>query len=135
MEEAFAHAYAFGSPPLVALRQAGYETPSMVLFAALMRKTNVEAIIQADRSWYQNKMAASKEALAMQLDTDRDFAYASGNPGAAVAATMGKAKIHGFMDAGGAGRVPSRIVIEWGDDSTETIHETGSIVQEDPADD
>ena len=135
MEESFAHGYAFGKTPKIAMREAGYTNCSMSLFSALMKKPNVEAIIAKDREWYMNKMAASKESLAMQLDEDRDYAYACLNPGAAVSATLGKAKMYGFMDSNPTGRTPSKITIQWGADSDEPIHQTADIVSSDLADD
>lgn len=135
MEEAFAHAYAFGKTPRAAMKEAGYSNSNMTLFAALMRKPNVEEIIAKDREWYQNKMAVSKESLAMQLDEDREYAYNCDMPGAAVSATLGKAKIYGFMDPSSSSRVPSKITIQWGGDSDEPIHQTADIVQQELGDD
>src|SRR5262245_61653832 len=121
--EAFAHAVAFGVPVAVALAQAGYEKPSTSLGYLLLKDPRAATIIQADREWLREKMQASREAMAAQFDHDREFAYAQSNPSAAVSASMGKARILGFMDVGSTQRAPSKITIEWGPDSTEVIHE------------
>lgn len=126
--EAFAHAIAFGVPMSLALRQSGYEKPSSSLGFLLLKDPRVIAIIEADRAWLRDKMTQSKEALAAQLDHDREFAYAEGNPSAAVSASIGKARVLGFMDVGSANKAPSKITIEWGDQSSEVIHETAVIV-------
>lgn len=126
--EAFAHAIAFGVPMSHALTQSGYERPSSSLGFLLLKDPRVAEIIEADRAWLREKMAQSKEALAAQLDHDREFAYAEGNPSAAVSASIGKARVLGFMDVGSAGKAPARITIEWGDTSTEPIHPTAVIV-------
>lgn len=97
-----------------------------------MKDQRVIDIIESDRHWLREKLQQSKEALAVQLDHDREFAYAEGNPSAAVAATLGKARIFGFMDVGAANRAPSKITIEWGPESTEVIHEKVDLV---PAED
>src|SRR5262245_43879793 len=133
--EAFAHAVAFGVPIAVALAQAGYEKPSSSLGYLLLKDPRAIAIIDADRSWLREKMAAGREALAAQLDHDREFAYLQNNPSAAVSASIGKARILGFMDVGSTNKAPSKITIEWGDTSTEVIHEKANLVEEDPADD
>lgn len=126
--EAFAHALAFGVPMSAALLQAGYEKPTTSLGFLLLKDARVAAIIEADRAWLREKLAASREAIAAQLDHDREFAYAEGNPSAAVAASLGKARIYGFMDVGSSNRAPSKITIEWGAESTETIHEKVDLV-------
>lgn len=135
MEIAFAHAIAFGRPMSRALLESGYASTSAALGRSILIKPEVQAIIAKDREWLRDKQQASKEALAAQLDSDREFAYTLDQPGAAVAATMGKAKIYGFMDPGATGRIPTKITISWGDESSETIHETGSIVAEENLDD
>lgn len=130
--EAFAHAIAFGVPMTVALSRAGYEKPSSSLGLLLLKDPRTMAIIEADRAWLREKLAASREQIAAQLDHDREFAYAEGNPSAAVSASLGKAKIYGFMDVGSSNKAPSKITIEWGPESTEVIHEKVDLV---PAED
>lgn len=130
--EAFAHAIAFGVPMRLALTQAGYEKPSSSLGFLLLKDPRVVDIIEADRVWLREKLAASKESLAMQLDQDREFAYAEGNPSAAVSASIGKARVLGFMDVGSSNKAPSKITIEWGDTSQEIIHDKAELI---PAED
>jgi hypothetical protein len=128
-EELFAHAVAFGTPPQLALRQAGYENLSPALAGALLRKSSVQATIEKDQEWFRSKIATSKEFLAAQLDADREFAYGADNPGAAIQATMGKARLLGHLDGASSKSTPSKIVIEWGTDSQEVIHPQETLVQ------
>ena len=43
------------------------------------------------------KFEVTVESMARQFDEDRTFAYTCKNPGAAVAATLAKAKLFGLM--------------------------------------
>ncbi len=117
-KEQFATLYAFGTPINQALAGAGYEAPSMALGLMLLKDEQVQAVIHANRNWMREKIAVSVESLASQLDRDREYAYACENPGAAVSATMGKAKLYGLDSGAGANKgLPKRIVIEWADES------------------
>lgn len=117
-KEQFATLYAFGTPIPMALMQAGYDSPSMALGLMLLKDEKVQAIIHENRAWMREKIAVSVESLASQLDRDREYAYACENPGAAVSATMGKAKLYGLDSGAGANKgLPKRIVIEWVDEA------------------
>ncbi len=124
----FAHAIAFGMPLRAAMIHSGYGTEHVSLAMQLLGDPSVQAIIDEDREWQKSKMAASREMLASQLDHDRGFAYQELNPAAAIAATLGKAKLYGFMDVNSSNKVPSKITIEWSSDSTETIYPIEEIV-------
>lgn len=116
--EQFAHAVAFGVPVPQALRQAGYTNTTAGLGYVLLRNERVQEIIKEDQTWLREKMAVSQEQIVAQLDNDRAFAYSCENPGAALAATMAKAKVVGIADPHAGKGAPKRLVIEWGDDDS-----------------
>ena len=113
--EAFAHAFAFGYPVKEALRQAGYERTSATFGMTLLKRADVQAIIESDREWMRTKMVASLDSIAAQLDRDREFAYECENPSAAIQASMHKAKLLGFMDNNDK-NMPKKITIVWEDE-------------------
>jgi|SRR5690349_2871223 len=113
----FAHAVAFGVPVPQALRQAGYTNTTPALGYRLLRDEAVQNTIKEDHAWLREKMAVSQEQIVAQLDNDRAFAYACENPGAALAATMAKAKVVGIADPHAGKGAPKRLIIEWGDES------------------
>lgn len=126
----FAHGIAFGLPMSRALFEAGYDNASNALGRILLLDPRIQEVIAKDREWKDSKLMQSKEALAAQLDADREFAYTELQPAAAVAATMGKAKLLGLLDQVSGNRLPSKITISWGEDSQEVIHPTGTVVEE-----
>lgn len=95
-EEVFAQGLAMGFTPHSASVNAGFDiTP---VEAAMMsqreeikdRVTNIVRFDQFDSSIEQLR-------IARQLEVDRDFAYAVGNPAAAINATVQRAKLLGLM--------------------------------------
>ena len=122
MLEQFAHAVAFGVPVPQALQQAGYKNTTAALGYSLLKQPRVTDIIEEDKRWLREKMAASQEQIVAQLDNDRSFAYAMENAGAAVAATMAKAKVLGMADPHAVkGGAPKRVIIEWGDEDQDPL--------------
>lgn len=119
--EQFAHAVAFGVPVPHALRQAGYTNTTAGLGYALLKDPRVVEIIDDDRAWMRDKLKISQEQIVAQLDNDRAFAYACENAGAAVAATMAKAKVVGIADPHSGKGAPKRVIIEWDDDDPADI--------------
>lgn len=112
-KEQFAHQYAFGVPLQQALAAAGYKPASVSIGIQLLQDPHVLGIIQNDRDWIKAKLVESTQSIAQQLDRDREYAYAMGNPGAAVTASMNKAKVLGLLEPDQSSKVPARIVIEW----------------------
>jgi hypothetical protein len=121
--EQFAHAVAFGVPVPQALHQAGFQNVTVALGYSLLRDQDVIDIIDADRAWMREKMKISQEQIVAQLDNDRAFAYACENAGAAVAATMAKAKVVGIADPHAGKGGPKRVIIEWGSDEDQQLLE------------
>lgn len=117
--ELFAHAVAFGVPAPQALQQAGYQNTTVALAYDLLKREDVAAIIAEDHAWLREKMQVSQAQIVAQLDNDRAFAYACENAGAAVAATMAKAKVVGIADPSAGKGAPKRVIIEWGSDDSE----------------
>jgi hypothetical protein len=119
----FAANYAFGVPLIRALRLAGFERPNKLMASKLFESTYVLEEIERNLSILRGQLLQTRERVIAQLDEDREFAVNQENPAAAVAATVAKAKILGFMDKQTDKNMPSKISIEWGEGSTETIYE------------
>jgi hypothetical protein len=121
----FAAAFAFGVPLIKALRQAGFQNPNKAMAARLLSSEYVKGEMEKNLEILRDRLLQSKEQVIAQLDEDREFAVMKENPAAAVAATVAKAKILGFMStaAENSKNMPSKVVIEWGDESQETIYE------------
>ena len=113
--EQFAHNFAFGYPVKESLRAAGYSQTSAAFGMSLLKRADVQAIIEEDREWLRTKMVASLDSIAAQLDRDREFAYECENPSAAIQASMNKAKLLGFMDNNDK-NMPKKITIVWEDE-------------------
>lgn len=63
----------------------------------MMARVNVEARIAELQASLANRAVATLESLADELDTHIALAVALGEPGVAVSAVMGKAKLFGFL--------------------------------------
>lgn len=113
--EQFAHNFAFGMPIKECLRAAGYSQTSVAFGMSLLKRPDVQAIIEEDREWIKGKLASSIDSIAQQLDRDREFAYQCENPSAAIQASMNKAKLLGFMDQNDK-NMPKKITIVWEDE-------------------
>lgn len=111
----FCALFAFGTPIPSALREAGYDVHSVSFGFNLMRGAAAQAKIDQHRRWIAEKVACSINEVVQQLDRDRELAWKTENPAAAVSATMAKAKLLGFMDQ--SVNTPKRIIIEWQGDS------------------
>jgi hypothetical protein len=109
--EAFCANYVFGMPIPQALRQSGYELHTVSFGYSLLRSDHAQQLVEGHREFIKSRLSSSLETVIQQLDRDREFAYECENPGAAVSATMNKAKLLGFMDV--AAGVPKKITIEW----------------------
>lgn len=119
----FAAAFCMGVPITRALRQAGYDRPTKAIGLKLLNDPFVQAEMERNLETLRSQLFASKEIIIAQLDEDRAYAYDTENAGAAVAATVAKAKILGLMDRPGESNMPKKITVEWGEESKETIYE------------
>jgi hypothetical protein len=108
----FVAQFAYGVPVPQALISAGYDIHTVSFGYSLLKSPEAQLILDTTREWIKTKLTASLESVVQQLDRDREFAYECEQPGAAVTATMNKAKLLGFMDEK---KVPAKITIEWGD--------------------
>lgn len=120
--EQFCSQFAFGVPIPAGLKAAGYEVHTVSFGYALLRDPKALALVDEHRDWIRKSLSFTLEQVAQQLDRDREFAYLNENPAAAVAATMNKAKLLGFMDKQ-SDKVPRKITVEWGDDSNAVSHD------------
>lgn len=119
----FAATFSMGVPIVRALRQAGYDKPNKALGLKLLQDPYVQAELERNLETLRNSLFQQREVVIAQLDEDRAYAYDTENAGAAVAATVAKAKILGLMDRPGEKNMPAKIEIQWGDESHETIYE------------
>ncbi len=119
----FAATFSMGVPIVRALRQAGFERPNKALGLKLLQDPFVQAELERNLETLRNSLFQQREVVIAQLDEDRAYAYDTENAGAAVAATVAKAKILGLMDRPGEKNMPSKITVEWGNESQETIYE------------
>lgn len=64
---------------------------------ALLAHSKVSARINGFRAEMAAVHEVTRESIARELGEDRDLAHEKGQLGAAVSATLGKAKLHGLM--------------------------------------
>ena len=64
----------------------------------LLNNGKIAARINELRGSHQQRHEITIDVLSAQLDEDRQFARQSGNSAAAVSATMGKARLFGFLN-------------------------------------
>jgi hypothetical protein len=112
----FASHYAFGMAIPEALLAAGFGSRSIAVGLQLLRKPHVEEHIDETRNWIKSKLVETQNTILQALDRDRDLAYVMKNPSAAVAATMAKAKVMGFLDPDANAKTPKKITIVWGEE-------------------
>lgn len=104
--ETLAHALAKGKTVYAAMLEAGYAETTAKLGLIRDGRGNrispwdhpeVAARVEEVRAAARHQAEVTTADIARQLDEDRAFAYAEGKPSAAVAATMGKAKVLGLI--------------------------------------
>ena len=113
--EAFAQHYASGVPVVKAMRMAGYLQPTRNRAVELLQEADVRNEIEKCLELLRESRMNSKEALIAELDFNREFAIEQENPAAAVAATLGKAKLLGYLENDKSSKVPAKIEITWND--------------------
>ena len=102
---AFAMAYLETGKPSESYRAAGYACGKMsdnaiaVEANALLNNPNVALIIQEGREEARERCQVTIESLTDELEAARKAALWLGQAAAAVAASMGKARLHGLLDA------------------------------------
>lgn len=130
--EAFAQHYASGVPVTKAMRLAGYVAPTRDKAVMLLQAPEVQREIESCLSLLRESRMNSKEALIAELDFNREFAIEQENPAAAVAATLGKAKLLGYMENDKSSKVPAKIEITWNDGDgphKETVRESSPLYE------
>jgi hypothetical protein len=130
--EAFAQLYASGVPVTKAMRQAGYQQPTREKAMALLDADGVKEEIDRCLSLLRESRMNTKEALIAELDFNREFAIEQENPAAAVAATLGKAKLLGYLEPDRNAKVPAKIEITWNDaegQHKETVRESSPLYE------
>ena len=93
--EIFAQELAKGSTAIAAYKTAGYKPDRS---AAARMSTKVRSRVRELITAAAAKTGVTIEAIAGQLDEDRTFAREVKQAGAAVSATMGKAKLYGLLN-------------------------------------
>jgi hypothetical protein len=116
--ERFAQEVSKGKTAEEAYVSAGY-LPSRKNASRLRTNEGIQSRIEEILSRAAEKVAVTVHDIAIQLDEDRAFAKACGAASAAVAATMGKAKVLGLIvdktTVSGPGGAPMehRVVVEF----------------------
>ena len=78
--------------------RAGYsEKTATMQGSRLLRYDNVQAAVERGEAEIAASLAITVEGVAAQLDEDRALALANNQAGAAVSASMGKAKLAGLL--------------------------------------
>ena len=78
--------------------RAGYsEKTATMQGSRLLRYENVQAAVERGEAEIAASLAITVEGVAAQLDEDRALALANNQAGAAVSASMGKAKLAGLL--------------------------------------
>lgn len=94
--EAFATALAAGKSQMEAYAEAGY-TPNESHASRLANNGKVRARVAEILKRVGERAAVTVESILKDLEADRTFARENGSASAAVAATMGRAKVAGLI--------------------------------------
>jgi len=124
-KRSFATHVSYGTPMAKAARLAGFANPSKPLAARLLQDGYVKEQIELCMQELRSSLLHAREALVAQLDEAVEMAHNLEEPGAMVAGLVAKARVLGLLGEGNAaGRgLPSKITVEWGTESKETIYE------------
>lgn len=95
-QEAFCQARVAGKTLDESYRAAGYK-PNRPAASRLATNGNVQRRIAELQQRALARAEVTIDTIAAELDEDRALAFKNDNPGAAVAATMGKAKLFGLL--------------------------------------
>ena len=100
-QERFARELVKGATQRKAYRAAGYRASTLATLDAnashLTSNNRVQARYQELAAMAAAKTVVTAETIAEQLDEDRRLAFSEGQAGAAVAASMAKAKLFGLV--------------------------------------
>lgn len=94
--ERFAQELAKGAPASTAYETAGYK-PDRGAASRLSANVSVQARAEELKVRAAEKVEVTVADIARQLDEDREFAKSCGQAGAAVSASLGKAKVLGLI--------------------------------------
>lgn len=119
----FAAHVAYGTPLVKAMRLSSFDRPSRPAAAKLMSDPFVQSEVSRHQALLQEDLRSTRVALAAQFDEAAELAHNLENPAAVVAALVAKAKVLGLLADRPDARAPSRITVEWGEESRETVYE------------
>jgi len=120
----FAAYVSYGTPVVKSMRLAGFINPSKPTAARLLQDSYVKDEIDRNLGELRQSLLSSREAVVAQLDEAIELAHNLEEPGAMVAGLVAKARIIGLLGEGSDRKgLPSKITVEWGAESTETIYE------------
>ena len=78
--------------------RAGYSARTAeVQGSRLLRNAKVQAAVEEGHARHRERCEVTRESMAAQFDEDREFAVTCNQPGAAVSASSGKAKLFGLL--------------------------------------
>lgn len=124
-KRSFAAHVSYGTPVVKALRLSGFGNPSKPMAARLLQDSYVKEQIEFNLAELRQSLLSSREAVVAQLDEAIELAHNLEEPSAMVAGLVAKARVLGLLGEGNnTGRgLPTKVTVEWGAESTETIYE------------
>jgi len=124
-KRAFAAYVSYGTPVVKSMRLSGFSSPSKPGAARLLADPFVRERMEDCMVELRRSLLHSREALVAQLDEAVELAHNLEEPGAMVAGLVAKARVLGLLgENNSAGRgLPTKVTVEWGPESTETIYE------------
>ena len=94
----FVEEYLIDLNATAAAKRAGYSKKTARQQAArLLSNVNVECAVAEGHARHRERCEVTRDSMAAQFDEDREFARENSQPGAAVSASTGMAKLFGLL--------------------------------------
>lgn len=119
----FAAHVSYGTPVVKAMRLSGFASPSKPGAARLLADEYVRSEVERCMEELRRSLLHSREAVVAQLDEAIELAHNLEEPAAMVAGLVAKARVLGLMDQQAGRGLPTKVTVEWGGESAETIYE------------
>ncbi len=112
-QKRFVREYRLDQNATQAAQRAGYaKAGASVQGFRLLANPKIKALLEKGYQRDQERYEVTKESIAAQLDEDRALAEKVKAPGAAVSASMGKAKLFGLLVDKQETKIQANIIIE-----------------------
>jgi phage terminase small subunit len=97
-QKAFVREYAIDHNATQAAKRAGYsEKTAYSIGQENLKKPEIAAAVAKTEAKHAERCNVTVDSITEDLDADRQLAHKVGQAGAAVSASMGKAKLHGLV--------------------------------------